>query len=242
MKDMKNKPRISKWIGRGYLLLTVFIAVLYTAIALWANIFSFPYAGIFFTVVMVFVLVLIGATTYSFYKTVYVVKEGFLYSSSPFAVINLGVKDITKIEQTRIPVSFKGFGATLYSGWFYIPALGWTKVIITNLTDGVLITDKNKKHYLITPSNPSSFVKLMRERMNSDNDGIRKRIEKDIELFSKNVASVKGSDKNVTRILELSKMYAQDSKSYLDRGDFYTSFSCISYAHGLLDAIKELQN
>jgi hypothetical protein len=78
--------------------------------------------------------------------------------------------------------------------------------------------------------------------MRSDNDGIRKRIERDIELFSKNVASVKGSDKNVTRILELSKMYAKDSKSYLDKGDFYTSFSCISYAHGLLDALRELKN
>jgi hypothetical protein len=160
MKDMKNKPRISKWIGRSYLLLTVFIAALYVAIALWTNIFSYLYAGLFFTVVMVFVLVLIGVTAYSFYKTSYVIKDGFLHSWSPFAVINLKIKDIAKIEQTRIPVSFKGFGATLYSGWFYIPALGWTKVIITNLTDGVLITDKNKKHYLITPSNPSSFVKL----------------------------------------------------------------------------------
>ncbi len=72
-------------------------------------------------------------------------------------------------------------------------------------------------------------------------DDIRRRIEKDIELFNKNVASIKGSDKNVSRILELSQMYAKDSKSYLDKGDFYTSFSCISYAHGLLDAIRELQ-
>ncbi|HIH50033.1 MAG: DUF357 domain-containing protein [Candidatus Micrarchaeaceae archaeon] len=77
--------------------------------------------------------------------------------------------------------------------------------------------------------------------MASGSDDIRKRIEKDIELFNKNVASVKGSDKNVSRILELSQMYAKDSKSYLDKGDFYTSFSCISYAHGLLDAIRELQ-
>jgi len=69
---------------------------------------------------------------------------------------------------------------------------------------------------------------------------IRNRIEKDIALFKKNVESVRSDDKAVARIIELSKMYAQDSKSYLEKGDFYTSFSCISYAHGLLDAAKEL--
>jgi len=76
----------------------------------------------------------------------------------------------------------------------------------------------------------------------ADNDSIKRRIEKDIELFKKNVALVKGSEKNFTRMLELSKMYAKDSESYLERGDLYTSFSCISYAHGLLDALRELKN
>jgi hypothetical protein len=44
----------------------------------------------------------------------------------------------------------------------------------------------------------------------------------------------------MARVIELSKMYAKDSKSYLDKKDFYTSFSCISYAHGLLDALKDI--
>lgn len=52
--------------------------------------------------------------------------------------------------------------------------------------------------------------------------------------------SVKVSEKNTTRVLELSKMYAKDSKSFLDKGDLYTSFSCIGYAHGLLDALREI--
>lgn len=71
-------------------------------------------------------------------------------------------------------------------------------------------------------------------------DGVRSRIEKDIALFDENVRTVKSEDRSLARIIELSKMYAKDSKSYLDKGDFYTSFSCISYAHGLLDAVKEL--
>jgi len=158
---VRNKPRISKWIGRSYLLLAILIAVLYAAIVLMSDIFGSLYLGIFFTVVMMSVLVLICVTTYSFYKTVYVIKDGFLYSWSPFAVINLKIKDIAKIERTRIPLHFRA-GASLYSGRFYIPSLGWTRVVITNLTDGVLITDKNGKHYLITPSNPDGFVKLLK--------------------------------------------------------------------------------
>ncbi len=69
---------------------------------------------------------------------------------------------------------------------------------------------------------------------------IKKRIEKDILLFHKNIENIKSDDKILSRIIELSKMYADDSKSYLDRADFYTSFSCISYAHGLLDAVREI--
>ena len=53
-------------------------------------------------------------------------------------------------------------GASFYSGRFYIAGAGWTKTIMTNLVDGVLITDKNGKHYLITPSNPDKFVKLLK--------------------------------------------------------------------------------
>ena len=162
MGDTKNRPRISKWIGRFYLILTVLVAGLYAAIALWTPVLSVPFAGLIFTAVMVFALLLVGATTYCLYKTVYEVKGGFLHSCSAFAVINLKIKDIAKIEQTRIPFYFKSFGASLYSGWFYIPGCGWTKVIITNLTDGVLITDKSGKHYLITPSNPGSFVRALK--------------------------------------------------------------------------------
>lgn len=162
MKDTENRPRISRWIGRGYALLFIFIVVIYTAIALWSGVFDFLYLGIFYSAVMTFALVLTGVTAYGLYKTAYKIKGGFLYSWSPFAVISLKLKDIKEIERTRIPFYFKGWGASLYSGRFYIPGVGWTRVIITNLTDGVLITDKTRRHYLITPSNPDGFVKLFR--------------------------------------------------------------------------------
>lgn len=159
---MENRPRISRWIGRGYLLLTVLFTVLFATISL--NMYSrgLFYPASIFVVVMLFVLILLGLITYGFYNTRYVVEGGFLRSNSPFAKINLKLKDIKKIETTRVPFYFKGWGASLYSGRFYIPGLGWAKVIITNLTDGVLITDKVERHYLITPSNPASFVKSLK--------------------------------------------------------------------------------
>lgn len=155
---MKNKPRISKWIGRGYLLLFLVIVAIYISIGLWSGVFNTLYAGVIYNVVMLCALVILGVTVYCLYHTSYVIKDDSLHSGSPFATMNVSLQDIEKIEQTRIPFSFKGWGASLYSGRFYIPGTGWARVIITNVTDGVLITAKDGRHYLITPSEPAEFI------------------------------------------------------------------------------------
>ena len=73
------------------------------------------------------------------------------------------------------------------------------------------------------------------------NQDVKNRILKDIDIFNKNISElIKVENKEELKIVSLSKMYAQDSKSYLDKDDLYTSFSCISYAHGLLDAIRTI--
>jgi hypothetical protein len=65
------------------------------------------------------------------------------------------------------------------------------------------------------------------------------RIEKDIIMFEENIAQL--DKKKLTnpqiKTVELSKQYYEDSKYYLDKKDYLTSFGCINYAHGLLDAI-----
>lgn len=73
-------------------------------------------------------------------------------------------------------------------------------------------------------------------------EGTRKRIEKDIVMFNDNIkrGALQSLDGKSKKVVELSKMYASDAKSYLDKGDLPTAFSCISYAHGLLDAIRDL--
>lgn len=164
MIDTLNKPRISKWIGRGYVMLVILLVGIYGAILVLTNIQDILLASILFNTVTTFAVILVGTVAYCFYRTVYTIKSGTLHSWSPFAKIDLEIKDITKIERTRVPFYFKGFGAGLYSGMFFIPGFGWTKVIITNLTDGLLISDKNGRKYLITPSDPDGFLNILSQK------------------------------------------------------------------------------
>jgi hypothetical protein len=73
---------------------------------------------------------------------------------------------------------------------------------------------------------------------------IENRIKKDINMFNENIKNADKIDFNsnirMKHVVELSKMYASDANSYLEKNDLYTSFSCISYAHGLLDAVLEI--
>ena len=45
---------------------------------------------------------------------------------------------------------------------------------------------------------------------------------------------------NINRLLNLVKAYVADAEYYLNKGDYYTGIACISYAEGILDAMKEL--
>jgi hypothetical protein len=163
LENTINKPRISKWIGGMYAILTIFVAILYIAIAFGTNVRTSSLSlQIFFFGVMFFVLFIVGSSAISFYRTKYVISNGVFYSWSPFAVIKFKLNDIKKVERTIVPIHFR-VGASLYSGRFYVPSLGWTKSIITNLTDGVIITTKDNKHNLITPSNPDKFIKSLEE-------------------------------------------------------------------------------
>ena len=73
-------------------------------------------------------------------------------------------------------------------------------------------------------------------------EAIEERIEKDIAKFDQSVKRLErvGISSGQQKVVELAKMYASDAKSWLKKGDFYTSFSSVAYAHGLLDAILKL--
>lgn len=70
----------------------------------------------------------------------------------------------------------------------------------------------------------------------------KERVLKDISMFDESlklISKVK-LDKSMSAVVEMAKLYASDAKSYLDKGDIFTAFSCISYAHGLMDSILSL--
>ncbi|HTX61926.1 MAG TPA: DUF357 domain-containing protein [Methanobacterium sp.] len=69
-----------------------------------------------------------------------------------------------------------------------------------------------------------------------------KRIKKDVELFAKNIKEVESIEVSTGEesIIQLARNYAHDTEYYLKKQDNYTAFGCITYAHGLLDAVRLL--
>ncbi|BDZ72038.1 DUF357 domain-containing protein [Methanobacterium petrolearium] len=70
------------------------------------------------------------------------------------------------------------------------------------------------------------------------------RIEKDLDLFAKNIKEiesikVRGEEE---KIVQMAKNYRDDTRYYLEQKDYLTSFGCITYAHGLLDAVRILHD
>ena len=65
----------------------------------------------------------------------------------------------------------------------------------------------------------------------------RGRILSDLQEFAENIKQVEG--KADARIIDLAKRYASDAGYFLEKGDFFTAWGCINYAHGLLDALRE---
>jgi hypothetical protein len=66
------------------------------------------------------------------------------------------------------------------------------------------------------------------------------RIKKDIDLFEKNLKELESITlcDDQARIVEMAKNYSHDTTYYLNKKDYLTSFGCITYAHGLLDAVR----
>lgn len=65
------------------------------------------------------------------------------------------------------------------------------------------------------------------------------RIQKDIIMFEDNIKKTERINLNNSqkKNIELALQYYEDSKYYVDKKDYFTSFGCINYAHGLLDSI-----
>jgi len=58
-----------------------------------------------------------------------------------------------------------------------------------------------------------------------------------LENSFKELEDLKLSSKE-KEIIERAENYRDDSKYYLEKGDELTSFGCITYSHGLIDALR----
>lgn len=69
------------------------------------------------------------------------------------------------------------------------------------------------------------------------------RIKKDITMFETSLAELDSSSLtgNEKEAFDQAKRYYEDTKYYLEKGDYFTAFGCINYAHGLIDGIKKKQ-
>ena len=76
--------------------------------------------------------------------------------------IKIKLKDIKSVEKILFPFGFR-VGASFYCGIYYIPNLGWTRVIITNMRDTILIRTKDGRKYIISPKNPKRFMKTLKK-------------------------------------------------------------------------------
>ena len=162
MKKVVNVPYKSRWIGGMYIFITIFIALIYAVICFSSDIREGSlFKQTVFSSVMIGVFSLLLIILASFYSTKYKIKNGILTSWSPFMAIKIKLKYIRKVEKVMVPFHFR-VGASFYSGDFYVPNVGWVRSIITNMRDAILITAKDGKKYMITPSNPKRFMKKLK--------------------------------------------------------------------------------
>ena len=73
---------------------------------------------------------------------------------------------------------------------------------------------------------------------------IVERIEKDIRMFHESIEKLKAVElsEREKEVADMAADYCKDAGSWLAKGDYYTSFASISYAHGLLDALLRIRS
>lgn len=70
------------------------------------------------------------------------------------------------------------------------------------------------------------------------------KIKIDIEKLERNLNQVKNItfENEEKEVYDRAVDYMNDSKYYFEKKDYRTSFGCIEYSHGLLDALRIIHN
>jgi len=155
--------RLSRWIAGLYWLILVFLGAMIVFIPIVAKMQQ-P-EGIFFRATISLAFLAIAFILYRAYKLRFTVTQQEVAASGIFKKIRIGITEISSIQKTPIPIGFRLCGASFLGGWYYLPGIGRAMVAMTNFSDGVMITTKRGKHFVLTPKDPQQFIKEVQSRM-----------------------------------------------------------------------------
>jgi hypothetical protein len=162
--DIIFKSRFSKWIAGMYWIILASQILILIGILLTVPLTIVQkslFIVIFDSICIMFIYLIWKGYTMKF-----IISKKQIIINGLIRKISIDIPNIEIIQKTSIPVGFRLFGAQFLGGAFFFPEIGNTSVTMSNFDDGVLITTKEKKHYIITPQNPQNFIQLILKTKN----------------------------------------------------------------------------
>jgi hypothetical protein len=157
-KEAVFGSRMSGWIAGLYWGILIFLGAVLIGVPLLAGMTLLE--GSIFSVVFAFIIIIFICILASAYRMSFVIAKDEIIIRGVFRTSRIRKNEIKSVQKTPIPTGFRLFGASFLGGWYYLPGIGTAWVAMTNFSDGVLITTKQGKHFVITPVNPEKFIKL----------------------------------------------------------------------------------
>lgn len=159
-KETVFRSRMSRWIAGFYCGLLILLDALFLGLPLLVE---QARAAIILHSVSVFITLLLVSILYRAYSMKFTVTRDEVVIRGIFNTSRVPRAEIKSVEKTPIPFGFRLGGASFLGGWYYIPGMGRAWVAMTNFSDGVLITTKKGRRYVITPMNPAEFIKKVKK-------------------------------------------------------------------------------
>lgn len=160
MQGRVFKPRLSRWITGMYWVILVFLGILLIGIPMAADLGflgNLAFISLFSVIILVIIFVMFRA-----YRMRFTVTGSKVIVNGVFRKSIIDISDIKSVQKTPIPFGFRLFGASFLGGWYFLPGIGKAWVAMGNFKDGVLITTKQNRYYVITPSRPLEFIKTVK--------------------------------------------------------------------------------
>ncbi len=161
--EITFRPRLSKWITGMYWSILAFLIFMHVAIPFLAKM-SFRekvlFHGTLLAVLAMFIFIMVKA-----YRMKFAIEKSQIIVSGVFKENRIEISDIKSINKGPIPAGIRVFGASFLGGLYYFPGIGRAWVSMGNFQDGVLISTKKGKHYVITPQEPLKFIEIIKKRM-----------------------------------------------------------------------------